>query len=124
MRRIEHELSTAHDPKNGNCGSLRWGYNSHNGRRLDSSTRSRARGKTEPKVIRRMVQAPLIRRVGLVGRGKIKPEEVAGFIQALRTADIDAKGGNIEESRDHIAGGGDQDSQLPESPRRFEFRHG
>ena len=59
------------------------------------------------------VQAKLIRRGGLVGAKKIKPEEADSFIQSLRSADAGPKEEKIEEPRDHIAGG-----QLPPIPER------
>ena len=95
MRKIEHELSTTHYPKNGNGAALRWDYNPHNGRRLDSNSFSRDHGGMKPNGIHWATQAQLIRRGGLFGYKKIKQEEVDGFIQALRTSDIDsADGGN------------------------------
>ena len=60
----------------------------------------------KPNGIHWAAHAQLIRRGGLVGAKKIKHDEAGGFIQALRAADVGSKEEKIEESRDHIMGGG------------------
>lgn len=100
LRQTERELSVTHYPRNGAGAALRWGYNSHNGCRITADTCNRAHGKIKPNGLHCAVQSQLIRRAGLIGAEKIKPEEDDEFAQSLRADDAEMTGG---KSQNHLA---------------------
>ena len=78
---------------------------------MDSNSGSRAYEKMKPTGIHWTAHAQLIRLGGLIGTKKIKPDEVGGFIQALRASDVEPKEEKIETARDRTNGG--QDPHFP-----------